>query len=60
MPRLERGLGGASVDGLATLLEVLLDESLFVVLINDRLSILKERSHDEDGELEEVGEVESE
>ena len=31
--------GGASVDGLATLLEVLLDKSLFVVLVNDRLSI---------------------
>ena len=52
--------GGAAVDGLVTLLEVLLDEALFIILVDDRLTIRDEGSHDEDGELEEVGGVESE
>ena len=39
---------GASIDGLATLLEVLLDKSLFVVLVNDRLAIGDKGSHVED------------
>ena len=30
---------GTSIDGLATLLEVLLDKSLFVVLVDERLAI---------------------
>ena len=52
MLRPERGLGGAAVDGLVTLLEVLLDESLFIILVDDRLTIRDEGSHDEDGEVE--------
>ena len=60
MRRLEHGSGGASVDGLATPLEVLLDKSFFVVLVNDRLSKREDGSHDEDEGLEEVGEEESE
>ena len=52
--------GGAAVDGLVMLLEVLLDESLFIIFVDDRLTIRDEGSHDEDRELEEVGEVESE
>ena len=39
---------GASIDGLATLLEVLLDKPLFVVLVNDRLTIGDKGSHFED------------
>ena len=52
--------GRAAVDGLITLLEVLLDESLFIILVDERLTICDEGSHDEDKELIEVGEVESE
>ena len=52
--------GRTAVDGLTTLLEVLLNESLLIVVVNDGLSICDERSHDEDEEMGEVGEVESE
>ena len=52
--------GRAAVDGLTTLLEVLLDQSLFIVLVDDRLTICDEGCHDEDKELGEDGEVESE
>ena len=52
--------GRAAVDGLTTLLEVLLDKMLLVVLVDDGLPICDERSHDEDEETGEVGEVESE
>ena len=52
--------GRAAVDGLTTLLEVLLDETLLVVLADDGLPICDERSHEEDEESGEVGELESE
>ena len=52
--------GVGSSGGDSPVLEVLLDESLFIIFVDDRLTIRDEGSHDEDRELEEVGEVESE
>ena len=50
--------GRAVVEGLTTLLEVFLDETLFVVFVDDGLPISDERCHDEDEVTGEVGEVE--
>ena len=52
--------GRAVVEGLTTLLEVFLDETLFVVFVDDGLPVLEERCHDEDVVTGEVGEVELE
>ena len=52
--------GSDIVEGLSTLLEVFLDETLFVVLVNNGLPIREERCHDEDEVSGEDGEVELE